>query len=664
MGIYSIRIVNYKSLKNISFSMEKNLYHLYCILGKNGAGKSTFIDAISYFYENLSKISNYNKFVIDKMNPYVESMEIEIIYDLESFDNKKSNKYIDDILYELKPYLKNNKILIRLTQYKDGIIKWFPKNKNILKYISRMFPFYIIDTRFISLQNWSSIWEIVSDLSITNAKLKNEDINIKLDNVFQEVYGNKYSKVLERVNKILAKEKITVNNLDYNDRFKNMLFTRFGGSEFINDENNLEYYSDGINSLKYIKLILDLITMLSETGWKKPLIVIDEPEIGLHPQLIDELIECLTDNASKGTNIILATHSTQIITGLIKNNINTAIYRINKPKNYSSIEKMKDIIKQEDKFIISNKETECYFSNAIVCVEGKTEIQILLHPRIVNLFNNLKKITFYPYNSDNQSMKLIHPENVNFTIPHLNVVDMDKILKYKPKKQKFKFNSDILVNPLVNKKLLEKQNFMYPSEEKFIIDNLRIIIERILKYKSFEQDSQLYYIKDSSFKDMLETIKLYCLEYNVYPVSTTIEGCIVNDKNINIVLEWINTIFDDNYIRKLNELLSKDLNIEKKQNNNYRLNIIRLILNGKLDILKTIKEVQKENLIEKNDAKKILELNQQIGGKTKGWVINFINYYFDNYIDNLSNIYEKEEQFSSDFKELYKLLQIISNVII
>lgn len=663
MGISNIKIKNFKSLKNINLNMENNKYSVYCILGKNGTGKTTFINALNYFYKNLSSNIKYNEFIIDKKNPYVESMEIEIVYNMEYFSVKNSNEYLNDMLIELEPYIKNNKILIKMIQYKNGSIEWIPNNQNIRRHISKLFPVYTIDTRSISLNNWAKIWDVISDLSVTNIKIENQDVNTKLDTVFKEIYGEKYSKVVERVSRTFNNEKITVNNLDYHTRFKSTLFTRLGGNEFINDENNLEYYSDGINSLKYIKLTIDLVTLLSETGWKKPLVILDEPEIGLHPQIIDEFVECIVNNALNGLSIIISTHSTHVITGLVKNDINAATYRVNKHNNYSYIEKMKDIIKQEDKFLISNKETECYFSNAIVCVEGKTEMQVLSNPKIISLFNKIKKITFYQYNSDNQSMKLIYPSKLNFTIPNLVIVDMDKILKYKKNKKGFEFNQDALVNPLYNTQIIQNQKYLYYGQKKYDTYNCYRFIKKTIEKCKFEPNKKLYYIEDQYFDNMIMLVKHYCIQYNIYPVTTTIEGCIVNIQNLDIVLSWINTIFDENNINKLNEILNKDILEEGKQNNKYRLIIVRLILNGKLDILKTLKEAKKDNFIDKDDLKVIESLRKVIGGKTDGWVINFINYYFDKYIDKLPNQFEKENKFKEDFKELSQILQKITNMV-
>lgn len=69
MGILSIKIKNFKSLKNVYFDFS-NKYDAFCILGENGAGKSNFLDSIKYFYEKLTSQKCFSNNVLDKVNTY------------------------------------------------------------------------------------------------------------------------------------------------------------------------------------------------------------------------------------------------------------------------------------------------------------------------------------------------------------------------------------------------------------------------------------------------------------------------------------------------------------------------------------------------------------------------------------------------------------------
>lgn len=663
MSISKINIKNYKSLKDIRLNLDNNKYDIYCLLGANGSGKSNIIDAISYFYENLSKDNFFNESKIDKINLYAQFMQIEIVYDLSIFKNKSTNEYIDEIVKNLHKYSRNDKILIRMTQYKDGSIEWFPKDKNLRKYIKKLYPLYLIDTRFINLEDWSKIWDIISELSVTKIKLEEYNIDQKLDTVFKEIYGEKYEKVLNRVNSVFNNERIKVNRLDYNNRFKNSILTRLGGQDFINDGNKLGYYSDGINSLKYIKLTIGLISMLSDTGWKNPIILLDEPEIGLHPQYIYEFVYSIKEACNKGINIIMSTHSSQIVTKLTQSEINACLYRTSRVRYYTSLDKMKDIVSSEDKFIISNKESECYFANVIVCVEGRTEIQILMNPRINKLFEKIKYATFYQSNSDNLGIKLIDPDNIKISIPYLNIKDMDKILVYKNKKFEAKREKQ---NPLYNDDIINKQKYMYYSEDKYNKYNINNYLTKTMQNVCFEITENKSYIENQLFETIIRDTKKYCLIYNTYPVRTTIEGCIVNEDNTQIILQWLKN-------NKLNDYIYKQLNnLIDNRNAKQKAAILRLCLNGKFDTFEKPKRLHKSlgndtiNTVyglNKKDYELIFKIRSTVGSKTEGWIGEFLEYYFNNNIDILDTQIEKKKIFKKHFKELYEILQIISNMV-
>ena len=664
MSISRISIKNYKSLKDIRLNLD-NKYQIFGLLGKNGAGKSNVIDAINYFYENLNNDSLFGENKIDKVNVYAQFMQIEIVYDFSVFKNKNKNEHLKDVYEILKKYSRKNKILIRMIQYKNGKIEWFPKEKEVRKSISKLYPLYLIDTRFINLQDWSYIWNMISDLAITTEKLKQDMINGKLDLVFKEIYGEKYTKSLNIINNIFKNEKININNLDYKNRFKNAISTRLGGVQFINDGNDLQYYSDGINSLKYINLAMKVISMLSNTGWKSPIILLDEPEIGLHTQYIYNLVDNINEVCNNNINIIISTHSNQLITRMIQSEIRLCLYSVYARENYSDIDKLKDIIYEEEKFIISNKETECYFADAIVCVEGRTEIQILRNKRINELFKKIRNVIIYQSNSDNLGIKLIDPSNIKFNIPYLNIKDMDKILSYDKKENKFTIKKE-KENPLYNNNLEKKQKFMYISTKKDKVYFMKKYIKNVLNSITFKISNNKSYIDDTKFDKFISDIKKYCLMYNTYSVRTTIEGCIVNDKNVDIVLKWLkDNKLESNTYEKL-QLLIDNRDIRQKST------ILRLCLNGKFDTFENHGKIKNEMVknnkdiyysLKKEDYDIIDKIKSQVGKKTSGWIGDFLEYYFKNNIDKLSTDEQKLERFKHDFEELTNILQIISNMV-
>ena len=65
MPITRIIIKNYKSIKNCDISLSD----LSLLIGENGTGKTSILEAINYFYQNLTE-SNASMAVFDENNRY------------------------------------------------------------------------------------------------------------------------------------------------------------------------------------------------------------------------------------------------------------------------------------------------------------------------------------------------------------------------------------------------------------------------------------------------------------------------------------------------------------------------------------------------------------------------------------------------------------------
>lgn len=655
MGICRISIKNYKSIKKVCYEID-NQHDVYCILGKNGAGKSNFLDAIKYFYERLDIKNSSNNTVLDKVNTYTQKMQIEIIFDFGQLMINSLNPYIGNMLDAIDEYIIDRRLSLKLVQYRNGVTEWYPNDKNIRKCISKLFPLYMIDTRFITLQEWSEIWEITGALAISNTKVGEAEINKKLDKVFEETYGEKYTKALERIQQVLGREKVDVNHKDYSTKFKSALQTRMGGYRFEYDGNPLGYYSDGINSLKYIKLCLQLISTLANTGWKNPLIILDEPEMGLHISYIDELIECISRSFNKRVNIIFSTHSPYLVAGLQNNEVNVALDRVFEDNNYSKIERMREIVEEVEKNLISTRETECYFANAIVFVEGKTECQVFRFKRLIELFPLLRKVHFYQ-SADGASMRMVNPSNERYTVPYLIISDMDKIIKFNEKTKRFEIKKDSVINPLYSEKILKNQRYMYYKKNGKKSDTYGQYkkIKKVLNNHTYDQNYNKYWLNGSNYNYLIQSVKNFCCEYQVYPVSTTIEGCLVNEDNYNIIIEWLNQIYSENEKKKLAQIMELPIMEIKK----CKVTFLRLVLNGKLDCLYTISEA--ENILPMKIRQEVECL--KVGKKAKGWVFQFLDYYFKTQIDTLNGVEKKRNTFRKHFREIFNILQIVFDMI-
>ena len=57
---------------------------------------------------------------------------------------------------------------------------------------------------------------------------------------------------------------------------------------------------------------------------------------------------------------------------------------------------------------VSTRETECYFFDTLVYVEGETERQLFTNDRILGLFKSLRKIHFYSFDNNEPKLKAVH----------------------------------------------------------------------------------------------------------------------------------------------------------------------------------------------------------------------------------------------------------------
>ncbi len=649
MGITYIKIRNFKSIKKMDYNLSRGKVN--CMLGKNGVGKTTIDRAITYFYELAS--NQYAMMdIIDKKNPYVQKASIELCFDFSNLlERREHNVYIDNDIKEFEPYIIEQQLVIKLTQYKTGKIEWYPVNDRfkVVK-ILKIFPVYMIQTRKVDVKDWTELWNIVTDIAITGIKESKTAIWERLKEDFEQIYGDKYVKVLNAVDQVMKNEKVSVNEKDFKKRFKNALMTNIGGEIFMYDDQSIDFYSDGINSLKYLSLSINLLSELSSLAWKEIMVILDEPETSLHLQYIEELANVIVGATNK-ISFILATHSTRLISTLLRESskkfpiVCNQIYLKN---GYTYIRTIQDIISDKDKYLMRDNEAESYFANAIVFVEGQTEIQLLKNKNIASLFPKLKKATIYNTESDDSATKLIRPKYNNPTIPFLVLLDMDKVLAYSKVKSKFYLKKgNRAVNPLANKNVQENEKYLYYGAKKIVTYKQRKYIEQEIK-KRIIVDKKNYYNMSHWYDKLIESIKKYCKAYRTIIFRTTVEGAIICEENIEIVYEWLNVFWKP---KKCSEYLAEISILDKK----VQVSITRGIFHGKTDYLL---EFSKSSV--PSNIKQIID-KYSGGKKTDGWILDFFDWYFEKYMNG--TIKEKEYKFSNDFPEIFEVVKYVNDMI-
>ena len=153
--------------------------------------------------------------------------------------------------------------------------------------IKSLFPLFVIDTRNIDILHWEYIWDIIGDFN----KLSNHENN-KISKEINQILLDDKEDISK---KIISLEKIfkqcNINLRKFKPREFSRILTQLfcSGSVFQKSKRNLSFFSDGTNTINYIELFLEVVNELSRQKMKEPIILLDEPEISLHPLFIDQL---------------------------------------------------------------------------------------------------------------------------------------------------------------------------------------------------------------------------------------------------------------------------------------------------------------------------------------------------------------------------------------
>lgn len=309
MPINTIHIENYKSIKKIeNFQMSR----VNILIGPNGSGKSNFIS----FFKFLRKIYEQNLAGYVKQNGgaikflYGGIKGSEYIRGKITFDNDWKNEYE----FLLKPTANNDfyfeyeysnhkisKIKINEGGTKESVLKNDGEYRN--KYLSRHFEsfkvFHFHDTGFTSKMRFPSF---LSD----NQYLQEEGSN--LPTILYKIRSkNKedYDTIVSTVQTVLPYFHDFYLEPD-NDHIA--LRWKVVNEDVIFDAHQL---SDG--SIRFIAL-----TTLLLQPQPPQVIIIDEPELGLHPYAINQLTQMI-NIASQKSQIIISTQSSDLIDAYIAN---------------------------------------------------------------------------------------------------------------------------------------------------------------------------------------------------------------------------------------------------------------------------------------------------------------------------------------------------------
>ncbi|MDY0288311.1 MAG: AAA family ATPase [Sphaerochaeta sp.] len=321
-ALETLTVKGFKSIKDLN---EFKLGDLNVIIGANGAGKSNFIQIFRMLMAMTQK--NLSKFILERggadnflFNGPKVTAKIDMEFDFASLSEnaKGTNSY----RFELTPTADEKFLVSEERKYfntawrsygsaseesrlyderneKSWDKQWNGVGHFVYESISKWMVYHFHDTSATSPMRRS---EIVED----NFKLRGDAANIApflLNLKNTETYAEYYKRIVDAVRLVIPFfDEFRLDTQQLGETEKVRLSWNQKGSDFPMQPYHL---SDG--SIRFICLATALLQPSPP-----PTIVIDEPELGLHPAAIVILAE-LIQAAAKRTQVIIATQSPALI---------------------------------------------------------------------------------------------------------------------------------------------------------------------------------------------------------------------------------------------------------------------------------------------------------------------------------------------------------------
>lgn len=666
MALKKVIIKGFKSIEYCSVDLTNSNF----FIGENGVGKSNIIEAIDYFYNNLTS-RNTVESVFDINNKFRNEIIIELQYDISNMNtiyNTTEDRNTKIYLNKIKSISRGKKsdtIVAKFRQIKGGKTFWNVSYEH-REIIKGMFPMYLMNSNHANSLDWNPIWQLVGDV-VKLPHQKQKELQNEIKEIIME--NTKNDKNLSEIDIILNDLEVSFDKWNPNQYGQNISKVYYGGNTFENKQLSLDKFSTGTTVLLYYTLFFKLMNILSSKKIKEPLILIDEAEIYLHHKHIDRWYESLSSLTRKTTTIV-STHSSRLIKNAIISDKVSNIYQVTLNNKYSNYQKLNLFNSPGDlyKYRLSDEHANAYFSSVMLLVEGETELEIFNNTTLKKIFDILKIADVYKSMTDDIIKDKIIPTTTRSNVPYLAIVDIDKVSSFRTVKNEIdsgeitKISIDFFKEGLYYKIDTTRESLSFEVDQRLKLSSREVVRNRIVGMHSklnFSVDqnslSKLLHCSDDRYYEMyLRLLKYYFLSYNIFIFKNTIEGSIINHETLSYLKEFIryeqaefargkNEIF----ISKSQEELNRSFDKIEKFDLNTQLNYFRMLMNGKSDYNKG-KLIE---LLKSNEPFKRMTtcFNKSLGGserKKTNWVTRFINFYFN------IKIYGLEEGVSPDLQNL------------
>ncbi|WP_305460915.1 ATP-dependent nuclease [Photobacterium leiognathi] len=400
LQITNVTIKNYKSCINTSLQLSG----FTPLVGYNNAGKSNCLSALQWL---LRKSSLSEKDFNDPANPIEVEADIhgvsQALLDSMPEKQKKSiEKYVEDGVLSIKrvqlvPAAKAAEI--KLSVKDPATDRWVVNPTGIDNAINALLPEPI---RIGAMENaaedasksknTTTIGKLLAQFLEPVRQAHEKDLNTHLSEVSRRIssdgdlrFGelsnidtNVNAKVTELFPGMSVKLHFETPTID--DLIKAGTLKVFEGQ---GDGRDFASYGHGAQRSIQMALVQYLAEVKRNVPDLTTLLLIDEPELYLHPFAIEQVREALSSLSNSGYQVVITTHSAQMVTPELAET--TLLMRKNDQQGTYTRLRLADAIQQvvpnsihqmEQLFSLSHS-TQVLFAENVVLTEGKTELRLL-----------------------------------------------------------------------------------------------------------------------------------------------------------------------------------------------------------------------------------------------------------------------------------------------
>ncbi|WP_028115647.1 AAA family ATPase [Ferrimonas senticii] len=448
-----ITIKNFRSCKDAEFDLTEYTP----MVGYNNAGKSNILQAVEWIFKDKLLSSDF-------YNDQDQSIEVEGL--IEGVTQDVIDRLDEEHREPIRPYIVDNRIKIKRVQIANATKKadmklyiehpengFRPNPRGISNAIKALFPDPIKIGAMENAAEDSSkaktsttIGKLLSELCDAIKSNHEELFNRHLNAISRRIGadGNKRVDTLDKIDSSINEKienffpgvslKLHFNVPDFDDIFK-------AGTVKVYEDQHIgrEFgeYGHGAQRSIQMALIQELAEVKKNTqGESTTLLLIDEPELYLHPFAIEQVREALFGLTKNGYQVIFSTHSAQMITS--DKAQHTLLIRKSTEKGTHSRQRLQDALNvvipdaraQSEHLFALSQSTDVLFSNRVILTEGKTELRLL--PLIYKAINNAtlgqKQLGLIETGSVDNIGKTMAVLN-KMDLPCKAIVDLDYVFK-------------------------------------------------------------------------------------------------------------------------------------------------------------------------------------------------------------------------------------------